>query len=1809
MKIIRFNSVKTLLFAAMAIALCSQSLTVRAATVQNLNDSGPGSLRAAIAAASPGEIISFGALTGTIFLSSGELPINQNLNINGPGAKSLTIGANTSRVFNIAPAANVSISGLTLQGNTQGNPAMGGGVLNAGQLTLNQCHISGCSAVGQPGKGFGGGIYSSGGLAMTACTVSYCRAAGSDDPTVAYPAYGGGLYVLGSMALTNCTLTWNKAVGSLPDGPAQGGAIDCHVATGQLAMVNCTISGNQVGDYGNYSDANGAAGIDTSFSRSLWMINCIVLGNYKVCCSEEIRSRETTMEGLFTSGGHNLLYTGDPEGGAGYINNANGTIDFLYSSADALRLGWPLQDHGGPTPTLSIGKAGAAYDVGNDSVLAYLSTDQRGLPRLADTHVDAGAYELQFGFPCLACTIYWNLQASGRWDFQSNWNGALPGGGYSAFITNATSKTITIDSFTSSNAMSISNLWVSAPSNSVNTLLLNAGPTTPFRIHDNFFVLGGGALIVSNSTIRMNSGTPSTNAFANGSSVIFDGPATFTSASLDATNAFDLTIGNSSAGSLTMNNSTLKAYDMFVGSGANGIVSLNNTVTVLNRSLFIGTSTGKTATFNIAGGTFIATNSISTNAPSLVFERGIGQMTISSNATVQFGSALLGSFLGSASLTLQSGNLSFSGPLQLENGALNLKGGTLTLANDLTLAARSNSVAQFNLSGGGTLSATNGTILVGSGGSGQMTVSNATVIAQQIKLGGTTVVASGIFRMFFGAVVKILGNACSACGLSTNDAEVDGGDLDASGAAITVGDGHDALFTVTGGTVEAGALNVGSASGFTGTFNQSGGAVTIGTNGFTVGYFGSTGIVTMTGGSFTNISSLSVIGRAGLGQMTLSGGTLLTSGFTVGSSALSQGTLTVAGGTWNTLPGAGLAIGANSLVATGAVSVVGGAFSPGSIVVGNLGVGQLTVSGGVTLVQNYLGTGITIGKLASSRGTYAQSVGVVSTPAFTVGRATCDSTGTATLNSGTLLVTNSTHDAALTVQGGTFTLNGGTLMVDKLILTNSCGHFVKNGGTLIYTSLVLDPNQDADGDGLSNGYEQTHGLDPLSPTTMFIVTNNNDSGAGSLRQAIANANFSTNTVITFAPNVTGTITLTSGELLVSLVPVASNSVAIIGPGANVLTVSGNSASRVFSVTSGIVSISGLTLADGLGGIYMHDAALSINDCVISGHNGSGIYNGTNGALTLNNCTISSNRFVGPNFVDIQGGGILNASSNAVLWMANCTISGNALVAHTTSSIGASGGGLFNNQGTVTIQSCTISGNLCTNYGGGKAFGGGLYNAFGSGIVVVGNSIIASNTLAAPGGATSGPDCRGAFFSEGYNLIGITNINTTGWGATGDQMGTAAVPLNPLLGPLQNNGGTTPTHALLAGSPALDKGNSFGLLTDQRGSARPSDNPLLSNATGGDGSDIGAYEVRVGFNLVTSVVGGGVILRNPNLTTFPTNSSVVLSVLPASGWTFDHWSGDASGANNSLNVLMTSDKFITANFSALTSPCDVTPSGLISWWPAGTNANDVVGTNNGTLQNGATFTAGEAGLAFGFDGVNDYVQVPGFLSVGPDKEVTVEFWQKVSSLKVQSTFSASAFVIGSVFNAHVPYSDGKVYWDFGDISAGGRLSYTPPASITGTWQHFALVASQSGNYMRIYRNGVLEAEKAGMTPFVRTNLDLDIGGAASLGISFGGQIDELAIYNRALGLAEIQTIYNAGSMGKCLTPVYITSVSKSGNNLNLSWLAQQGLTYRVQYQTNLNPSALWIDVSGDVTATGNSASKTDILPANAPQRFYRVMMFR
>lgn len=157
----------------------------------------------------------------------------------------------------------------------------------------------------------------------------------------------------------------------------------------------------------------------------------------------------------------------------------------------------------------------------------------------------------------------------------------------------------------------------------------------------------------------------------------------------------------------------------------------------------------------------------------------------------------------------------------------------------------------------------------------------------------------------------------------------------------------------------------------------------------------------------------------------------------------------------------------------------------------------------------------------------------------------------------------------------------------------------------------------------------------------------------------------------------------------------------------------------------------------------------------------------------------------------------------------------------------------------------------------------------------------------------------------------------------------------------------------------------------------------------------------------------------------------------------------------------------------------------------------------------------AGGAIQLSGGSDFVGVPGFANSAPTTEITIEFWQKVDERRQQAMIALEAPNNTNRIVAHTPWVDGVVYWDFGSIFTGGRLSYTPPAEIRGTWQHFAFVASQSGNMMRIYRNGVLEAQKSGMTPFNRGNYDLNIGS------TYKGQFDEVRIWNYARSQTEIQ----------------------------------------------------------------------------------------
>jgi hypothetical protein len=206
------------------------------------------------------------------------------------------------------------------------------------------------------------------------------------------------------------------------------------------------------------------------------------------------------------------------------------------------------------------------------------------------------------------------------------------------------------------------------------------------------------------------------------------------------------------------------------------------------------------------------------------------------------------------------------------------------------------------------------------------------------------------------------------------------------------------------------------------------------------------------------------------------------------------------------------------------------------------------------------------------------------------------------------------------------------------------------------------------------------------------VTNTNDSGAGSLRDAInavtsgetiTFSNSTANGATNFYDTTAHKITLTSGEL-----GMAKN-LTINGPGANVLAISGNNQSRVFRVDGGsVVNLGGLTVTGGNvngdsgGGGIRNYGILTVTNCAISGNStnsaGGGIANNNGGTLTVTNSTISGNSG------QSGGGGIYN--DFATLTVTNCTVSGNS----------SGDGGGINSYGTATVTNSTISGNSSSN---------------------------------------------------------------------------------------------------------------------------------------------------------------------------------------------------------------------------------------------------------------------------------------------------------------------------------------------------------------------------------------------------------------------------------------------------------------------------------------------------------------------------------
>ncbi len=287
-------------------------------TVSSTNDSGPGSLRQALATPFPVSVIL--GVTGTITLTNGELLITNDLTLIGPGATQLAIGGNHSdRVFEIGANATVSISGLTIRDGHAADGyygANGGGIFNEGTLLLSGCALVNNSAgrgsndllrgLGGDG-GAGGGIYNANTLQATACTFSGNQAgfggAGGDsegDVDGGAGGAGGGIFNAYIFEATACTFSGNQSgfggaggVGYVTGGFGSdyggnggvGGSGGGLYNLGTTTLTNCTLDANQCGSggvggegyYGNGGFGGDGGGIYNSASLSL--VACTLASN------------------------------------------------------------------------------------------------------------------------------------------------------------------------------------------------------------------------------------------------------------------------------------------------------------------------------------------------------------------------------------------------------------------------------------------------------------------------------------------------------------------------------------------------------------------------------------------------------------------------------------------------------------------------------------------------------------------------------------------------------------------------------------------------------------------------------------------------------------------------------------------------------------------------------------------------------------------------------------------------------------------------------------------------------------------------------------------------------------------------------------------------------------------------------------------------------------------------------------------------------------------------------------------------------------------------------------------------------------------------------------------------------------------------------------------------------------------------------------------------------------------------------------------------------------------------------------------
>ncbi|MBX7105228.1 MAG: hypothetical protein K1X57_14190 [Gemmataceae bacterium] len=1695
-------------------------------TVSTTADSGAGSLRQAILDANANigpDAIVFDpvAFTGpaTINLTGAELAITDSVTITGTGSNKLAIlalapNSTSQRHFNIAGAGlmTVSISDLALAGGHttsaggsvtttdenvtftnvvffgNASTAGGGAVTNTGiaRIVFNNCVLYGNSATGTANGGGAIRIQAGGNVAVINSTVTGNVAGGN----------GGAIYATGTttasgLKIINSTVSNNQSLNN------EGGGILFRNTVGMFGMLiqNSTISGNT-------GASNGGGLRFTNIVGTINILNSTIVGNTArfngggmdwATPGSPAPSMNVTSS-IFAGNSAPLSGPDIANGGSQVLNFSNSMlgnsltgnfVDLGGNSIDpASPLLGKLSGNGGSTLTIVPLPGSPAIDAGSNP--SGLTTDQRGSARLFGTATDMGAVEIDGNIPRASVGALSNITAAG-------------GTSYSFQITYSDDVAMKASTFDNADVRVTGPFGFSVLATKTAVDVPGDGVT---RVVTYQFTPPGGAwdsndfglysVNIEANQVTDTSGTPVAAGVQGFFSVYTPSKTPIV---VNATNDES----TDTDGKISLREAILAAnlnpgYDSIsfdpVVFASPVTITLGGTEMAINDSLVIaGTgqsnltvaqAAGAAATtrrvFNISGNQYITVNVSDMTLTGGTASSAGGAVTIAdenvtftnvritgnTTNTTGGGAIALGTALGQLTLI----GCTIDGNTTTGTAA---DGGAIRGASQTTITIQ-NSVISGNTTGddGGAI------YFIGNGNAGGLRITGSSIVNNRAT--STTSSVGGAINV----VTNI--NIPTPYGFFIRNSTISGNSAGLNGGAIDIGTGISGTLTIQNSTITNNtAAGVGANQGGGGIHSSATAAPfpviniestilsgNLNANGPDVFTLGTVNYKTSALGSATGISVLNDNGgNLTIGQNLFLGGLAYNGGLAGMLTHLPGGTSPVrdagsnpAGLTTDQRGGARLL---NSGVDIGSVESVGGipsaaATSP-----------NVAVSGGAlqTITVQYDDeTSIKTSTFGST------DIRITGPNGFNV---------LATFKSATPNTNAKTETATyeFVPPGGTWDgLDSGTYTISM-----EAGQVTDNAGNAVPAGPI--------------------GSFQVVIPRSYVVLNTNNSGAGSLRQALLDANATGGTLdtITFDAGVfssPSTITLTTGELAIS------DSVLITGPGSGKLTINGSSTGRLFNIGGAgtlNVTVSGMTLTKGSvaaagGAILIDNESVTLTDLTILGNTSSATGGGAiavasaGGSVTISNSTLSNNSATGGGAVRLApgtsfsltgsavanntstgvGGGIavnpLNAAGAGVsVFVLNSTISGNLA--------SGDGAGLYFagvvGAGGFTVRNSTVSGNRIT-----AGNGGGIRLRNMDGTFDLQNSTVANNTSTANGGgmdwfhpATFAPtqtvavNITSTVFANNVATIAggedIRNdnnvtippvqllnsfIETTG-GFTSTDLGGSTVGLgagSALLGALGANGGPTLTHVPQPLSPLLDKGtNPAGLITDQRGFVR-------SVGT----IDIGSVEVDP--NIPVGTGGPFAPVTSPGGTlytftvTYSDNSAIKVSTL-------DNNDIRVTGPGG-FNVLAT---FVSVDINSdgtprVTTYSFVPPGGSWDGFDLGTYTVSI--EPNQVTDDTGTFvpatTLGTISVSFPFTVVVDEVSdvVDGNLSKG-----------KVSLREALNLANSNVGQIDSITFDPVVFAGATT------INLDNELSITDPVDISGTGATKLTIQPAAGKTIR------------------------------------------------------------------------------------------------------------------------------------------------